>query len=224
MQKGKIYKITNKITEQIYIGCTINTLDRRLNEHIYRCFKTDLSSKFYNSMRKYGRENFTIDLIEECDLEIIYSTEKKYIEKYDSYYGGLNSTFGGEGCLGYKHPLNIRKKISENVKNGNSHKGKTYSELYGNLEKLEKTKRSYSVKNYWKKISKEDKDLRLKKTTESREKKSKFSVELKILIKKKLNDGVTINEIIEEYPNISSSMLYAIKSGNRWKNIKIQNI
>lgn len=221
MQKGKIYKITNKITEQIYVGCTIYTLDRRFNEHVYRCFKTDYNSKLYNSMKKYGKENFTIDLIEECDLEVIYSTEKKYIEQYDSYSNGLNSTLGGEGCLGYKHSYSVRKKISEKVKNGNSHKGKTYLQLYGISEKSEKIKRSNAGKNYWKTISKQEKEFRLKKTAESIEKRSKFTNEVKILIKKKLNDGVTINKIIEEYPNISSSMLYAIKLGYRWKNIKI---
>jgi group I intron endonuclease len=102
-EKGKIYKITNKENGLIYIGCTVNSLSHRFNQHLYRCFKTDYKSKLYNSMKKYGQDNFTIELLEECDLSIIYETEKKYIEQYDSYNNGLNSTFGGEGCLGYVH-------------------------------------------------------------------------------------------------------------------------
>jgi len=222
MQKGKIYKIINNVNNQIYIGCTINSLTNRFNEHLYRCFKTDYNSKLYSSMKKYGKENFTIELIEECDVEKIYTTEKKYIQEYDSYYNGLNSTFGGEGCLGYVHSDEIKKKISENVKNGNSHKGKSYQELYGELGEVEKKKRSNSVKKYWTEISEEQKNKRLSKLYLTCEKKSKFSKESKKDIKIKLDKGVKLNEIIKEYPDISYSMLYAIKKGDRWKNIKIK--
>ena len=52
--------------------------------------------------------------------------QKFYINEFKTYENGLNSTIGGEGCLGYTHSPEIRQKISENVKNGNSHKGKTY--------------------------------------------------------------------------------------------------
>ena len=62
-------------------------------------------------MKKYGQDNFTIELIEECNLDMIYETEKKYVESYDSYNNGLNSTFGGEGCLGYTHSPEIKQKI-----------------------------------------------------------------------------------------------------------------
>ena len=148
-EKGKIYKITNKENGLIYIGCTINSLKHRFNEHLYRCFKTDYKSKLYNSMKKYGQENFTIELIEECDLNVIYETEKKYVEQYDSYNNGLNSTFGGEGCLGYTHSPEKRVKISESLKNGNSHKGKTYEELYGDKADEEREKRRMSVKQGW---------------------------------------------------------------------------
>ena len=115
-EKGKIYKITNKENGLIYIGCTINSLKKRFSEHLYRCFKTDYKSKLYNSMKKYGQENFTIELIEECDLNIIYETEKKYVEQYDSYNNGLNSTIGGEGCLGYTHSPEKKLKYPNHLK------------------------------------------------------------------------------------------------------------
>ena len=83
-EKGKIYKIVNKVNGEIYIGCTINHLKDRFNEHLYRCFKTDYNSKLYNSIKKYGKDNFFIELIEECDLDVLYETEKKYINFYNS--------------------------------------------------------------------------------------------------------------------------------------------
>ena len=219
IETGKIYKITNKKNDLIYIGCTIYSLKKRFNEHLYRCFKTDYKSKLYNSMRKYGRENFIIELIEECDLNIIYATEKKYIEQYDSFNNGLNSTFGGEGCLGYTHSSEIRVKISEAVKNGNSHKGKTYEELYGDKAEEQREQRRLSVKNGWVKMSNEEKENRSSKMSEVRRKKSKYGVELITEVKNKFKEGYKVKEIKKLYPQIAESNLYAIKNGNRWSDL-----
>ena len=219
VKKGKIYKIINKVNQKIYIGCTINSLEKRFYEHLYRCFKTDYKSKLYNSMKKYGEENFEISLIEECDLSCIYETEKKYITEYNSYNDGLNSTFGGEGCLGYVHSPEVRKKISEGTKNGNSHKGKTYEELYGERAEEEKLKRKNAVKNGWKTLTEEQKKERLKKTQESLDKKCKFGLDLVKEVKDKIKNGTKIKEIKKLYPQMSESYLYSLKSNKRRKNL-----
>lgn len=39
MDKGKIYKITNILDGKIYIGCTVNSLEKRFYEHLYRCYE-----------------------------------------------------------------------------------------------------------------------------------------------------------------------------------------
>jgi len=219
-EKGKIYKITNKENGLIYIGGTINSLKKRFSEHLYRCFKTDYKSKLYNSMKKYGQEIFTIELIEECDLSIIYETEKKYIKQYDSYTNGLNSTFGGEGCLGYTHSLEIRQKISENTKNGNSHKGKTYEELYGDKADEQREKRRLSVKKGWGSMSEKEKEQRaVNLRTAVQETNSKYGVKLITEIKNKINNGAKFKEIKEQYPQIKDWLYYNLKNNRRWKNI-----
>jgi group I intron endonuclease len=215
VNKGKIYKITNKVNQKVYVGCTVNTLEQRFYEHMYRCFKTDYKSKLYNSIKKYGEENFEISLIEECNLDCIYETEKKYIEEYNSYEDGLNSTYGGEGCLGYTHSPEIRKKISEGTKNGNSHKGKTYEELYGERAEEEKMKRKNSVKNGWKNLTEEDKKNRIYKAKEERKKNSKYSIELIKEVKDKILSGLKIKEVKILYPQISESYLYSLKTNRR---------
>lgn len=219
VKKGKIYKIVNKVNQKVYIGCTINSLEQRFYEHLYRCLKTDYNSKLYNSIKKYGQENFEIILIEECDLSSIYETEKKYIKEYNSYDDGLNSTFGGEGCLGYIHSPEIRKKISEGTKNGNSHKGKTYEQLYGDRAEEEKLKRKNSVKKRWENITDEDKKNRIEKIKNSKSKNLKYSVELIKEVKDKINKGVSIKEIKILYPQITESYLYSLKSNKRRKDL-----
>ena len=218
-EKGKIYKITNKENGLIYIGCTINSLKKRFNEHLYRCFKTDYKSKLYNSMKKYGQENFTIELIEECDLNVIYETEKKYIKQYDSYNNGLNSTIGGEGCLGYTHSPEKKVKISESLKNGNSHKGKTYEELYGDKADEQREKRRLSVKKGWGSMSDDNRQKRIIKTKESIQKKSKYSIDLVVDVKNKLNEGYKIKQLKELYPDVKEHFFYDVKNGRRWINI-----
>jgi len=214
MEKGKIYKIVNNVNGLVYVGCTVNSLEHRFYEHIYRCFKTDYKSKLYNSMKKYGLENFTIELIEECDLKIIYETEKKYIKEYNSYENGLNTTLGGEGCLGYIHPTEVRKKISENLKNGNSHKGKTYEELYGERADDERLKRKLA--SGWNNMTKEDRENRINSIREGISKKSKYSVELVTEIKEKLNNGVKISDLRKMYPQVYYNFFYDLKNGRRW--------
>ena len=217
MENGKIYKITNTKNKSLYIGCTINNLKHRFEEHCYRCLKTNINTKLCNSIRKYGVENFTIEIIEECSLENIYDREVELIKEYNSFENGLNSTFGGEGCLGYKHSPEIRMKISEGVKNGKSHKGKTYDEIYGDRVEEEKIKRKEKVKNYWDNISEEDKKQRLLSLKNSVRKNAKYSIETIQSIKKLINENVKSSEIHKQHPNVNIKVIYSIKSGKRWK-------
>jgi group I intron endonuclease len=220
LDRGIIYKITNKKNSLVYVGCTIYSLKKRFNEHLYRCFNTNNNSKLYNSIRKYGQENFTIELIEECDLNVIYEKEKNFIEFYDSYKNGLNSTIGGEGCLGYTHSQEVRKKISDVIKNGKSHKGKTYEEIYGDNATKQKENRSSSVKNKWNMMTEEEKTERVNKTRMAiQEKQSKYGVDLVKEIKGKINNGAKFKEIKEQYPNIKNWLYYALKNNQRWANI-----
>lgn len=218
MEKGKIYKIVNNVNGLVYVGCTVNSLEHRFYEHIYRCFKTDYKSKLYNSMKKYGLENFTIELIEECDLKIIYDTEKKYIKEYNSYENGLNTTLGGEGCLGYTHSPEIRQKISEKVKNGNSHKGKTYEELYGDKFLEEKQKRSESVKKGWDELSEENRKIRLNNLKNALKKNLKYSDDVINEIKNKFKNGYKVKEVLAEHPDFTTSYLYSLKNNKRRNN------
>ena len=216
-EKGRIYKITNKENGLIYVGCTINSLEKRFGEHLSRCFTSEYKSKLYNSMKKYGQENFTIELIEECDLSVIYETEKKYIESYDSYNNGLNSTFGGEGCLGYTHSPEIRQKISENTKNGNSHKGKTYEELYGDRAEEEKLKRKTA--SGWNKMTEEERNVRVNNIKNASRKNAKYSIDLVKEIKQKITEGVKIKELKQIYPQVYDNFFYDIKNGRRWSDL-----
>lgn len=218
-EKGYIYKIINQINKKEYVGCTITTLKKRFEEHAWRCVKTDSNTKFCNSIRKYGVENFEIELIEECDVNVIYDRERYYIDLFKTYDIGLNSTVGGEGCLGYRHSKEIREKISKKIKDGRSHKGKTYEEIYGDRVNDEKEIRRRSVKKSWDNLSEDKKKERTKKLQETIQKNSKYGIELVSEIKNKIKEGLTYKQFKQLYPEVRQNFYYELKNGKRWGNI-----
>lgn len=89
-----IYKITNNITNEVYIGQSVN-IKRRWQEHLLHGRKQDCkNSELYNAMRTYGIENFSFEIIEECRKEKLNEREKYYIAYYDSYNNGYNMQIG----------------------------------------------------------------------------------------------------------------------------------
>ena len=96
---GKIYKITNQVNGKVYIGQTTKSLKERFNKH---CWATSSNDVYHQSMaiklaiHKYGKENFKIELIEECDINKLDEREVYWISYYDSYNNGYNCTKGGQ--------------------------------------------------------------------------------------------------------------------------------
>lgn len=104
-----IYKIENLINGKIYIGKS-KDINRRWYEH-----KSDFKNPkknhiaLYRAMNKYGLENFSFSIIEECQLnnKILSEREIYWINYYDSYKNGYNETLGGEGQFKY-NPIEIQ--------------------------------------------------------------------------------------------------------------------
>ena len=97
-----IYKITNNINDKIYIGKTEFSIEKRFKEHCRDAFR-DRNEKrpLYAAMRKYGIENFQIELVEETDSP--EEREIYWIGYYDGYTKGYNATKGGDGKYLYDH-------------------------------------------------------------------------------------------------------------------------
>ena len=86
-----IYKITNLLTEQCYIGQSVNISDR-WKQHC-KCglgIEASATNKLYNSMQKDGVWNFSFELLEQCSKENLNQKEKFWIEMYQSNKFGLN--------------------------------------------------------------------------------------------------------------------------------------
>ena len=114
-----VYKITNTINNKIYIGVTTRTLEERWREHKSRV--KERTSHLYSAFRKYGIENFTIEIIDDTaeSQEELFELEKRYIKQYNSTNPdiGYNATIGGDGVKTIELD---EAKIVELYKQGNS--------------------------------------------------------------------------------------------------------
>jgi len=144
-----VYKITNKITNDYYIGV------HRMIEKEDNYFGSGLRLK--RSIKKYGIENFIEEPLFIFDNpDEAFSKEKEILKVYLKDKRCLNLAEGGRGgatFTGHHHSEIAKDKMrlkaigrkhttESNHKKGDWCRGKTYSEIYGEREIGEKNKRS----------------------------------------------------------------------------------
>ena len=95
--KCGIYKITNIITDECYIGQSVD-IYKRWNDHC-KCglgIDTPPGNKLYKSIQEYGLENFTFELLTTCNQTELNEKERYFIELYQADTFGFNSTGGNK--------------------------------------------------------------------------------------------------------------------------------
>ena len=91
-----IYKLTSP-TGRCYIGRTVNFFNR-MYEHDHDAKAGRKDYVLYRAIRKHGWENFVKEIIDICpNKETAVKKELEWIEKFDSYENGYNSTKKTEG-------------------------------------------------------------------------------------------------------------------------------
>lgn len=113
---GIIYKITNKLDGKIYVGQTTRSVEIRFKEHAL-CKKSLVG----RAIRKHKIENFTIEVLEECETrEQINERERFWIAHFNCIApSGYNLTDGG--TKNYSHTPESCAKISAAQKGEKNH-------------------------------------------------------------------------------------------------------
>ncbi len=156
---GVIYKATNKINGKIYIGQTVQSLNRRVRGHISRSLNNRDSSYFHRAINKYGKENFEWGIISKHNsLEELNRAEIEMIKRYNTFESGYNLDLGGKGSVGFKHSEKTKNKMSTSKKGKrNSNYGKVFTkehrEKLSNSHKGKSCLRGKDSPNYGKKLS-----------------------------------------------------------------------
>ena len=112
-----IYLLRNLINNKVYIGQSID-IYFRWKQHRYNALENKLDDYLHRAIRKYGWENFSKEIIEECKPEELNDKEIFYIKQYNSYANnshsnGYNETAGGMGVRGFHHSGKTKKILSQ---------------------------------------------------------------------------------------------------------------
>src|SRR4051812_47590414 len=99
-KKMVIYKATNTVNQKVYIGKTMGFLARRKRQHKNDAFTQNSRRHFAKSLRKYGWDAFSWEVIDTgANNEELIEKEKYWIRFYRANNPdfGYNHTEGGEG-------------------------------------------------------------------------------------------------------------------------------
>lgn len=92
-----IYKITNQKTSECYIGQAVD-VRKRWYDHAKAMIGIDTpqNNLLYTAAQKYGLDDFTFELLLECQPNELDAKEKYFIELYNSNTFGYNKTGGNK--------------------------------------------------------------------------------------------------------------------------------
>lgn len=223
-----VYKATCSVTNKVYIGITKKTLEQRKSRH-EALARQGRKEHFRLALVKHGFDSFKWEVIDKAETwEELCELEKDYIEKYDSYNKGYNSTLGGDGAFGVTwteerkeahkkaleeyHPLR-GKKLTEEVKKkiSKANKGKERTEK-SNIKRSEKLTGIKRSKETRKKMG----DCQIGEKNHN----AKLTAEKVLEIKSLFSKGVKQRDISSMF-GVGSSTIRAIKQGTRWADVKL---
>lgn len=106
-----VYKATNKINGDCYIGITSGYLSRRMSGHRQCAENFGSQTHFHRAIRKYGWSSFEFSILSKCsDYEDAKKEEIRLISEMSPRY---NMTIGGDGTTGFKMPPEIVSRLAK---------------------------------------------------------------------------------------------------------------
>ena len=146
--KGKIYKILNNKTPDVYVGSTCQKLSKRLANHKTR-LNEGKETLLYNKMRDLGDKNFYIELVEDYPCENGEQLKRREGEVIREI-GTLNEKIAGRTKQEYaeEHRDEINLKKRENYQNNKEKVLVKHKEHYEeNKERINERHKKYNEEN-----------------------------------------------------------------------------
>ena len=91
MKTSAVYKITNTITGDFYIGSSKNVKHRWADHKCPSKWNEHPNNPMYLDMQKYGTDKFEFQVIEQVESERLRETEQKFIEMLKPTYNSNNA-------------------------------------------------------------------------------------------------------------------------------------
>ena len=127
-----IYKITNTITGDFYIGSSNDVKQRWAAHKCPSSWKRFPNNPMYIDMRKYGTDKFIFEVLEEVEIASLKEKEQEFIETLKPTYNQMNAK-----------GWNIERRNKYNKEYYKSDKGKESQRKYRQSEKRKKYQKEY---------------------------------------------------------------------------------
>ena len=159
-----IYKIVNQSNDKIYVGQAVSHIlnhkryrpygyEGRFRCHISEAFSTKKNQSHYlnNAIRKYGVDEFVVELLESCEINCADEREIHYIKELNSLYpNGYNLKNGGRV---FTHSDESKKRVSNGMinycKNKKIDRFKDVKQIDDDIDKYIKPLNKYNEQYGW---------------------------------------------------------------------------
>ena len=107
-----VYKITNTITGDFYIGSSKNIKERWAHHKIPSSWDRFPNNKMYKDMKKYGTGKFEMQILKEVEVDKLKEAEQQFIEKMQPTYNQMNAK--GWDIIRYKEYNKVYREEHKN--------------------------------------------------------------------------------------------------------------
>jgi GIY-YIG catalytic domain/NUMOD1 domain len=149
--KSGIYRWTNLITDESYVGSSKDLTERFRNYYNKKDLNRRLlkgNSRIYTALLKYDYENFSLEILEYCDIYFIIEREQYYIDLLKPEYN-IQSIASRVLFLGHSTTIVNKKdnstKVYDSIRAAARDIGVNYSTLYRYINKDKLLKGTYLV-------------------------------------------------------------------------------
>ena len=174
-----VYKITNTITGDFYIGSSKNIKSRWINHKCKSTWKRFPNNQMYLDMKKYGTDKFDFQILEEVEVTHLKEAEQQFIELLKPTYNSNRANgWDFERYKEYKKEYQKSDKYKEYKKEyQKSDKYKEYKKEYQKSDKYKDYQKEY-LKEYQKSDKYKDYQKEYHKSDKCKERQNKYDNQL----------------------------------------------
>ena len=157
MNISGIYRITNTITGDFYIGSSKDVKQRWANHKCKSTWNKCPNNPMYIDMKKYGLDKFEFEILAEVEEDSLKETEQQFIETLKPTYNNRNANgLDFERKKEYNKEYQKSDKYKKYEKTEKRKKAKKeYQKEYHKSEKYKKYQKEYHKSEKYKKYQKE---------------------------------------------------------------------
>ena len=144
MEICAVYKITNTVTGDFYIGSSKNVKRRWASHKCPYTWKKCPNKQLYKDMQKYGLDKFEFQVIEEVEIDSLKEKEQQFIETLKPTYNQMNAK--GLDIERHKEYRKSDKCKKSKKKYQQSNKGKETQKKYRKSDKYKEYRKSDKCK------------------------------------------------------------------------------